>query len=321
MIGAMHETRNAPPAATDGLAIRLEGLTKRFGGQTAVDGLDLSVQEGEDFGFLGPNGAGKTTTIRLLLGLLAADAGRAFVFGDRVPCPRRLREIGAMVEEPTFYPWLSGRQNLIVMLETGAPAPPGAVDEALALTGLADAAGRKVKAYSQGMRQRLGLAVAMLRKPRLLILDEPANGLDPAGIREFRDRFRALGDAGVTVFISSHLLGEVERICDRVAIVDHGRLVAVGRVDELVAGGGPARVRAAVRVEDQDAAIRLLERFDVSVEGTGLLLVTAESGREVNEALARGGVFAESIGPDATGLEERFLALTEGGSGDAPASG
>jgi len=227
-----------------------------------------------------------------------------------------------------FYPWLSGRQNLTVLLETGAPAPSGAVDEALEATGLSDAAGRKVKAYSQGMRQRLGLAVALLRKPRVLILDEPANGLDPAGIREFRDRFRALGDAGVTVFISSHLLGEVERICDRVAIVDRGRLVAVGRVDELVAGGDPGRIRVAVRAEDSAEAARLLERFDVKLDGPATLLVAAGSGREVNEALARGGVFAESIGRDVTGLEERFLALTDGnhrapgeeGVRDAPAS-
>jgi ABC-2 type transport system ATP-binding protein len=155
-----------------------------------------------------------------------------------------------------------------------------------------------------------------------------ATGLDPAGIREFRDRFRALGDAGVTVFISSHLLGEVERICDRVAIVDRGRLVAVGRVDELAAGGGPGRIRVAVRDEDKEDAVRLLERFDVKLDGAGTLLVAAESGRDVNEALARGGVFAESIGRDVTGLEERFLALTEGnhddrreeGVRDAPAS-
>jgi ABC-2 type transport system ATP-binding protein len=303
-------------ATTDGSAILVHGLTKQFGGRAAVEGLNLAVRQGEVFGFLGPNGAGKTTTIRLILGLLKADAGEAFLLGDRVPAPARLRDVGAMVEEPAFYPWLSGRQNLTVLLETGAPASPGAVDEALGATGLSDVAGRKVKTYSQGMRQRLGLAVALLRKPRLLILDEPANGLDPAGIREFRDRFRALGDAGVTVFISSHLLGEVERTCDRVAIVDHGRLVAVGRVDELVAGGGPGRIRVAIRDEDTAEAARLLERFDVRLDGPGALLVAAESGRDVNEALARGGVFAESIARDVTGLEERFLSLTEGNHHD-----
>jgi len=300
-------------------AIRIHGLTKRFGGRAAVDDLSLSIGEGEVFGFLGPNGAGKTTTIRLLLGLLRPDRGESFVFGDRVPCPDRLHEIGAMVEEPAFYPWLSGRRNLDVLARTGAPTPTGAVDGALYTVGLSEAAGRKVKTYSQGMRQRLGLAVALLRKPRLLVLDEPANGLDPAGIREFRDRFRALGDAGVTVFLSSHLLGEVERICDRVAIVDKGRLVAVGHVDEL-GRTASARVRVTLRPQDLDEAVRLLGAYPVGLESPNVILVTAPSGREVNEALGRGGVFAESIAPERSGLEERFLALTEGGD-DAPARG
>jgi ABC-2 type transport system ATP-binding protein len=295
-------------------AIRFQGLTKRFGGRAAVDDLSLTIGEGEVFGFLGPNGAGKTTTIRLLLGLLRPDRGESFVFGDRVPCPDRLREIGAMVEEPAFYPWLSGRRNLAVLARTGAPAPTGVVDEALHTVGLTEAAGRKVKTYSQGMRQRLGLAVALLRKPRLLVLDEPANGLDPAGIREFRDRFRALGDAGVTVFLSSHLLGEVERICDRVAIVDRGRLVAVGGVDEL-GRSASARVRVRLRPEDLDEAVRLLAAYQVTLESTGVILVSAPSGREINATLAGGGVFAEAIGEERSGLEERFLALTEGDHG------
>jgi ABC-2 type transport system ATP-binding protein len=300
-------------------AIRLQGLTKRFGGRAAVDDLSLTIEEGEVFGFLGPNGAGKTTTIRLLLGLLRPDRGESFIFGDRVPCPNRLREIGAMVEEPAFYPFLSGRRNLDVLARTGANTPTGAVDEALHTVGLTEAAGRKVKTYSQGMRQRLGLAVALLRKPRLLVLDEPANGLDPAGIREFRDRFRSLGDAGVTVFLSSHLLGEVERICDRVAIVDKGRLVAVGDVDEL-GRSASARVRVTLRPEDLDAGVRLLAEYQVGTESTNVIVVSAASGREVNEALARGGVYAETVGMERSGLEERFLALTEGDEG-APARG
>jgi ABC-type multidrug transport system ATPase subunit len=279
-----------------------------------VADLSLTIEEGEVFGFLGPNGAGKTTTIRLLLGLLRPDHGESFVFGERVPCPARLGEIGAMVEEPAFYPWLSGRGNLDVLAGTGAPAPAGAVDEALHTVGLTEAAGRKVKTYSQGMRQRLGLAVALLRKPRLLVLDEPANGLDPAGIREFRDRFRALGDAGVTVFLSSHLLGEVERICDRVAIVDKGRLVASGDVDEL-GRSASGRVRVTLRPQDLDEAVRLLSAYPVGLESPNVILVSAPSGREVNEALGRGGVYAESIGAERSGLEERFLALTEGDEG------
>ncbi len=297
-------------------AIRIDGLTKRFGGRAAVDGLSLEVRAGEVFGFLGPNGAGKTTTIRLLLGLIRPDSGTASVLGDRVPTPGRLPEIGAMVEEPAFYPWLTGLGNLRVLAGTGAPVPRGALDEALDLAGLHDAAALKVKAYSQGMRQRLGLAVALMRRPRLLILDEPANGLDPAGIREFRDRFRALGDAGVTVFLSSHLLGEVERICDRVGIVDRGRLVAVGSIDELAkraSAGASIRLRVTLRAEDHERALGILraEQLPVTSEPGGTLVVSASSGREVNETLARNGVFADGIGPEGSGLEETFLALTE----------
>jgi ABC-2 type transport system ATP-binding protein len=169
------------------------------------------------------------------------------------------------------------------------------------------------------MRQRLGLAVALLRQPRLLVLDEPANGLDPAGIREFRDRFRALGDSGVTVFLSSHLLGEVERICDRVAIVDKGRLVAVGSVEEL-GRSSAVRIRVMLRPEDLDDAVRLLGAYQVGLEAANVILVSAPSGREVNQALAQGGIFADAIGEERSGLEERFLALTEGGEG-APARG
>jgi ABC-2 type transport system ATP-binding protein len=291
-------------------AIRLEGLSKSFRGRPAVDGLSLTVNEGEVFGFLGPNGAGKTTTIRLLLGLMRPDAGRALLFGDPVPCPGRLAHVGAVVEEPAFYPWMTGRENLRVLVDEGAPAPPRAVEVALELVGLSEAAGRKLKTYSQGMRQRMGLAVALLRRPRLLILDEPANGLDPAGIREFRDRFRALGQEGVTVFLSSHLLGEVERICDRVAIVDHGRLVAVGGVDEL--GQSFVRIRVVVRPEEHVVATALLAMFEVSSPARGVFLVANAEGRHINEALAVGGIYADSIGQERSGLEERFLALTEG---------
>ncbi len=294
-------------------AIRCEHLTKRFANRAAVEDLTLSVQEGEVFGFLGPNGAGKTTTIRMLLGLVRPDAGTFFVFGDPVPCPQRLQEIGAMVEEPAFYPWLSGRENLQVLLDTGAEAGGEAVAEALDTTGLTEVATRKVKTYSQGMRQRLGLAAALLRKPRLLVLDEPANGLDPAGIRQVRDLLRSLGDQGVTAFLSSHLLGEVERICDRVAIIDRGRLVAVGSATEL-GGSVETRVKIAVSPEDHESALRLLGGLAVEVSARGTFLVSARSGREVNEALARGGVFAETVGLERSGLEEQFFALTQGNS-------
>ena len=299
-------------------AISCHGLTKRFRGRPAIADLDLQVEEGEVFGLLGPNGAGKTTTIRLLLGLIHPDAGEARVLGDTVPSPQRLRDIGAIVEEPAFYPWLSGRGNLEVLLDTGPTAPHGFVQDALERMTLSEVSDRKVKTYSQGMRQRLGLAAALLRRPRLLILDEPANGLDLAGIREFRSLLRTLGDEGVTVFISSHQLGEVERICDRVAIVSKGRLVAVGGVDEL--GRSAERVRVEVRPEDREQAGRLLAEFGVTADSDGALFVASKSGREVNEALARGGVFAESIGPERSDLEERFLELTEGDVRAAPSS-
>jgi ABC-type multidrug transport system ATPase subunit len=277
-----------------------------------VDRLDLQVAEGEVFGFLGPNGAGKTTTIRLLLGLLRADAGQAWLLGEHVPCPAQLAQVGAMVEEPAFYPWMSGRRNLRVLAKTGAPVGKTAVEEALARAGLSAVAGRKVKTYSQGMRQRLGLAVALLRRPRLLLLDEPANGLDPAGIREFRTLLRQLAGEGVTVFLSSHLLAEVEQVCDRVAIIDRGHLVAAGTTAEL--GRGEERVRVTLRPDEEPAAIAVLAGAGLTAcregEQPGTLLVDSASGRDVNMALARGEIFAEAVGLARSGLEERFLAIT-----------
>jgi ABC-2 type transport system ATP-binding protein len=214
-------------------AIRCVGLTKRFGGRAAVDRLDLQVQQGEVFGFLGPNGAGKTTTIRLLLGLLRADAGQAYLLGARVPCPERLGQIGAMVEEPVFYPWLSGARNLKILADTGAPVPADAVGKALERAGLTGVADRKVKTYSQGMRQRLGLAGALLGDPPVLLLDEPANGLDPAGMAWLRGLLRDLADEGRTILLSSHVLSEVAQTVDQVVIINEGRLRFAGLLEDL----------------------------------------------------------------------------------------
>jgi ABC-2 type transport system ATP-binding protein len=290
-------------------AIRCAGLTKRFGGRPAVDGLNLEVVEGETLGFLGPNGAGKTTTIRLLLGLVRADAGAAWMLGERVPCPGRLAQVGSMIEEPAFYPWLSGRANLDIVADSGAPVAPDAVGSALERAGLAAVAGRKVKTYSQGMRQRLGLAAALLRQPRLLLLDEPANGLDPAGIHEFRTILRDLREGGTTVFLSSHLLAEVEQVSDRVAVMDRGRLVTLGTLAELARGH--ERVRVVVRPDQLQAAAALLgDHWTVQADGDGVLLVGSPSGREVNQALTQGGIVADSVAVDRAGLEERFLSLT-----------
>ena len=215
--------------------IECRGLTKRYRGTMALAGLDLTVEAGQVFGFLGANGAGKTTTMRILLGLVAPSSGRAWLNGRRVPDPAGLARVGAMIEEPAFYPWLTGRRNLDLLALSGArrPARGEEISAALDRAGLTGAAGRKVKGYSQGMRQRLGLAAALMHRPALLLLDEPANGLDPAGIKEFRTLLRSLADDGTTVFLSSHLLAEVGQVCDQVAVIHEGRLVGQGPVSQL----------------------------------------------------------------------------------------
>ncbi len=231
--------------------IRCQGLTKRYGANVAVDRLDLTVTAGQVFGFLGPNGAGKTTTMRMLLGLVRPTAGEAWLNGRPAAAGGGLEGVGAMIEEPAFYPWLSGRQNLRVLALSGPPLSGPAlsgpalarggsdpITAALARTGLSEVARRKVKTYSQGMRQRLGLAAALLRSPALLVLDEPANGLDPAGIREFRTLLRSLAADGTTVFLSSHQLAEVEQVCDQVAVLSAGRVVAHGPVADLAGQAG-----------------------------------------------------------------------------------
>ncbi len=213
-------------------------LTKRFGDVLAVDHVNLRVEEGELFGFLGPNGAGKTTTISMILGLLHPTAGRVEVLGEVVSPTRTgaLRHVGALVGTPGFLPYLSGRENLRLLARLYPDVDDRRVDEVLDLVGLRDAATRKVKGYSTGMRQRLGLAAALLHRPRLLVLDEPTSGLDPIGMKEMRELLRTLADGGTTIFLSSHLLHEVEQICDRVAILNRGRILAEGEVRELLEG-------------------------------------------------------------------------------------
>jgi ABC-2 type transport system ATP-binding protein len=294
--------------------IECQELTKRYRGTTALAGLDLTVEAGQVFGFLGPNGAGKTTTLRILLGLVGATSGQAWLNGKRVPDPAGLAQVGAMIEEPAFYPWLSGRRNLDLLALSGArlPARGEEISAALDRVGLTGVAHRKVKGYSQGMRQRLGLAAALLRRPALLLLDEPANGMDPAGIKEFRTMLRSLADDGTTVFLSSHLLAEVEQVCDQVAVINAGRLVEQGPTRQLTA----ARLRVVIDPADQPSALALLRRWPVRADGADALLVETASGREVNEALGRGGVWASQILPERAGLEEAYLELTQvtGGS-------
>lgn len=293
--------------------VECSGLTKRYGRVIALDGLDLSVEAGQVFGFLGPNGAGKTTTMRILLGLIRPSAGRAWLNGQEVPDPAGLVRVGSMIEEPAFYPWLTGRRNLEVLSLAGPPLlSPDAVVAALDRAGLTGVAHRKVKGFSQGMRQRLGLAAALLRRPALLMLDEPTNGMDPAGIREFRSLLRSLADDGTTVFLSSHLLAEVEQVCDQVAVLDCGRLIRQGSVAELTATW--ARLRVVVDQAQEPAALALLSRWRVESDGSGSLLIETQDGRAVNAALGSGGVWARQIGVEQSGLEDVFIRLT----GDGP---
>jgi ABC-type multidrug transport system ATPase subunit len=291
--------------------IRCWGLTKRYGRVTALDGLDLTVTAGQVFGFLGPNGSGKTTTLRILLGLVQPTTGRAWLNGRRVPDPGGLARVGAMIEEPAFYPWLTGRRNLEVLALSGPPlASPGdQIAATLNRVGLTSVADRKVKGYSQGMRQRLGLGVALMRQPAMLLLDEPANGLDPAGIAEFRTLLRSLAGDGVTVFLSSHLLAEVEQVCDEVAVLREGRLAEQGPVATLAAAR--PRLRVVVAPGDQQAALALLTRWRARADGSDGVLVDAADGRTVNETLGKGGVWAHQIVLSRAGLEETFLNLTE----------
>jgi ABC-2 type transport system ATP-binding protein len=287
--------------------ISCEGLTKRFGPAIAVNGLDLAVSSGQVYGFLGPNGAGKTTTIRMLLGLIAPSAGQIRLLGRRLPDPRAVAQAGSMIEEPAFYPWMTGRVNLEVLGATGGGCGPGEAARVLHLAGLADVAARKVKTYSQGMRQRLGIAAAMLGRPPLLIIDEPTNGLDPAGIREIRGLLRGLAAEGTTVFLSSHLLAEVEQVCDRVAVIVGGRLVEEGAPAML--GAIRRRVRVEVGAADTEVAARLLARWPAR-HANGQFLVEHDRGRDVNGVLMAGGVVAESVTVERPGLEDRFLEIT-----------
>jgi ABC-2 type transport system ATP-binding protein len=293
--------------------ILTEGLTKRFGARTAVQDLNLRVLPGEIFGFLGPNGAGKTTTIAMLLGLVRPTAGRAVVMGcdvQRQPV-EALRSVGAMVEAPAFYPYLSGRDNLRVLARAGG-LDQARVDRALVLVELADRAGDTFKSYSQGMRQRLGIAAALLHDPQLVILDEPTNGLDPAGQHEIRELIRTLVQSGRTIFLSSHLLHEVEQLCERVAILKAGRVIVEGAVAELLRRGRGVLVRVG---GDPSVAIALLREtaWIDGVEPRGdMLLVDApiERAAEINALLAQRAVAVAEIRAYEQRLEDFFLEVT-----------
>ena len=317
------DASTATPAVSEqvdsGLAIETTGLTKRFGARTALDGIDLRVPRGSAFGFLGPNGAGKTTIIRTLLGLTGANAGTMKILGRPVPLERgqALRRVGAIVEEPRFHPNLSGRENLRLVAAVRGPETRARIEPALARVGLSDRAENKVKSYSMGMRQRLGVARCLLADPLLLILDEPTNGLDPGGIQEFREMIRSMVEQeGRTVFISSHLLDEVEKTCDAAAIVDRGKVIVQGPIAELAQGGG-VRNELILSVDDVELALTTLGASELvgdarrSDEGLRVELVgDPQTASEVNATLVRAGVGVMRLEPVRHSLEQRFLEVT-----------
>ncbi|TXN29925.1 ABC transporter ATP-binding protein [Lacisediminihabitans profunda] len=313
-------------AASGEPAIETHGLTKRFGSYAAVNGIDLTVPRGAVFGFLGPNGSGKTTTIRMLLGLAVPTSGTVRLLGHDMSGDLRdvLPRVGALVEGPGFYPYLSGAANLN-RLDTADRYAPSAtrrarVDSALERVGLGHAARKKVHAYSLGMKQRLGIANALLTPRELLVLDEPTNGLDPQGTREVRSLVRSLAAEGTTVFVSSHLLAEIEQICTHAAVMSVGNLVAQGTLDELRRVGQP-QVR--VLTPDPDAAARVFERLGLSPasvddsDGTAAAAtVTAPLNDELTDpdsivaALVSDGVRVRGFSIERASLEDRFVALT-----------
>ncbi len=308
--------------------IETEGLTKHFGHIRAVDGLDLSVHAGAIFvhagaifGFLGPNGAGKSTTIRMLTGLLRPTGGEARVLGRPIRDRLRVgRSIGALVDEPAFYPYLTARQNLRLLASLSGGARAEEIQEALKLVGLDQDADRKLHTFSHGMRQRLGIAQALVPRPRLLILDEPASGLDPEGLAEVRDLLRRLSEEGMTIFLSSHLLGEVEQLCTDVGVISHGKLIAQGAVGGLLAGGGPA-VR--LRVDDARKALSVLADLPnvmAAATGDGSIEVGGErDSAQLNELLVRAGVRVYELRPAHRTLESFYLeTMRAGKSNDRP---
>jgi ABC-2 type transport system ATP-binding protein len=308
----------AGPPADSQWAVEVRGLTKHFGDRAAVDHVDLFVPRGCAFGYLGPNGAGKTTLIRILLGLTRADSGTTSLLGWPVPAERgrALARVGAIVDEPRFHGHLTGRENLEILAAARGGGARQRIGPALDRTRLAQRAGDKVSAYSMGMRQRLGLAACLLGDPQLLILDEPMNGLDPAGMHEMRDMLRGLTGEGRTVMLSSHLLDEVERTCDQVAIVDRGRVIRQGPIGELIAGAGAA---VEVQCPDPPAAARALAQCAVASRiartETGLTVTLGPGparaqADEINRCLVGAGISVHGLRLTHPSLEDWFLSVT-----------
>ncbi|MBO0743494.1 MAG: ABC transporter ATP-binding protein [Candidatus Dormibacteraeota bacterium] len=291
------------------VALHARGLTKRYGMITAVDGLTLDVRRGEVYGFLGPNGAGKTTTMRMLVGLIRPTSGSAQVLGRPPGDPRALARLGALIETPAFYPYLSGRANLEV-LAGHAHVPKPRIDDVLEVVRLAGRASDRYSSYSLGMKQRLGVAAALLKDPELLILDEPTNGLDPIGVAHMRSLIRGLADEGRAVMLSSHELGEVQRICDRVGVIFRGRLVTESTVSALRGGTGVV-VRAAPLPRAQALLAHLFGDEKVALRDHDLRLqIAPERASEVARRLVLAGIDVHELRADERSLEEVFMAMS-----------
>jgi len=304
---------------TSGVILRTRGLTKRFGALDAVKDLNLELRRGEVFGFLGPNGAGKSTTVGMILGLVAPTSGSIELFGQKIDGNRwpALRRIGAVIEEPAFYPYLSGWDNLEVLSRAIGGVPPKKIPEVLERVNLLDRSHDRYSHYSMGMKQRLGIASTLLRDPELIILDEPTSGLDPAGTKEVRDLIPQLAQENRAVFLCSHLLHEVEMVCQRVAIIKQGALLASAPIQELVSKGQVLQIK----VDDPVQATAVLKTLpwikSVRTEN-GYIVVDApsESAAKVNRALAGAAISASDLVSRSATLESVCLELTGGRSGD-----
>jgi ABC-type multidrug transport system ATPase subunit len=297
--------------APNGNVIETTELTKQYGEVTAVNHLTLRVPRGGVFGFLGPNGSGKTTTMGMLLGLVHPTSGEARIFGDPARHPATLRRVGAMVETPTFYPYLSGRANLRYFQGIGGRGRPADVDRLLDLVDLGKRADSKYATYSLGMKQRLGIACALLGDPELVFLDEPTNGLDPAGVVEVRELIRDLGTEGRTVVLSSHLLSETELVCDNVAVLSRGKLIAQGSIQELLRQHDGFRLRTTDDAKAR-AALADMNWVQHTEHQDGGLMVTAPPARawEISRALAQREVYVNELMPVHRSLEEFFMEIT-----------
>ncbi|PZD95528.1 bacitracin ABC transporter ATP-binding protein [Paenibacillus sambharensis] len=313
----MHEQVPASAAAGKDPVVRLQNVTKRIGGKTIIDKLTLDVPTGEVFGFLGPNGSGKTTTIRMMVGLMGLTDGEIMIRGCSIKTEyeKAIRHVGAIVENPEMYKYLTGYQNLLHYARMIPGITRQRIDEVVALVGLKERINDKVKTYSLGMRQRLGVAQAVMHKPSLLILDEPTNGLDPAGIRELRDYLRQLARTeGITVFVSSHLLSEMELMCDRVAIIQSGRLLDVRALNGAAETGLTGTV-VHFEVDRPEEAVKLLEAEGVPVTLAGALLsmnIDRETAAGINARLVGAGFKVYGFRSVAKSLEDQFLEVTGG---------